>query len=847
MAKEGSRSEKVRKIFLRFDGNKDGGLNREEMAALVIAVNPRVKFSDEQISAILDEVFRTYGDYIDGDKGLSLEGLLRTYDDGAGDIDRDFDALGLHLEDDFVAESGDVSSVSANEVGRETSLAEGSSSIVDERAEGISRRKQNAAAWATSPKNGIMFDETWKLVEDLEILIKRLKVKYDSKMKQKDGKKGSDAAAMGGDGFSDFGWSREFGSENGGRDAEGGRRQWDELGAEYTSFLKDLQVLRSKADGSRTQDEAFDAHMALGRVLFDHQFFDESLVSFKRATELKPTDVRPHFRMGNALYALGRYAEAKDSYTLSLEVAEGNASQWSYLLPQIHVNRGISLESEGMLLSACEHYREAAILAPTHYRALKLLGSALFGVGEYRAAEKALEEAIFLKADYADAHCDLGSALHAMGEDERAVQEFQKALDLKPDHLDALYNLGGLFRDVGRYQRASEMYSKVLAIWPNHWRAQLNKAVALLGAGETEDAKRALKDAFKMTNRVELYDAITYLKHLQKRPKALASMIRRADQLGTSETQMQMGTSRSSTEEGVLVVDPGRFQRANSKTTPRQYLAFALDIRNFQRLTRFYRCDVNLLKKEMTETKVPVSQSGNAGTERTVRKAALEVILRRLLQFLKPETFQGAVKAVNERILTVLDSNGSGKVDLGMFFAILAPICAGPPEKRKRHVFDALVWRSAKGIGAQISKVDATKYIWFLRAVYLPSEGVSEMMEVHGEDDTTSISFPEFLEMFDDMDWGFGIINTLVKLETGDRVRHGRLQCAVCLYPIIGPRFKEVSSHFNLCSICYSQGKVPVADKQQEYRFKEYGSETEAMKDKFKFFSSHNHSTAENP
>ncbi|KAL6143379.1 hypothetical protein ACLB2K_054074 [Fragaria x ananassa] len=67
MATRGSRSEKVKRIFYQFDVNHDGGLNREEMAALVVAVNPRVKFSDEQINAILDEVFRTYGDFIDGD------------------------------------------------------------------------------------------------------------------------------------------------------------------------------------------------------------------------------------------------------------------------------------------------------------------------------------------------------------------------------------------------------------------------------------------------------------------------------------------------------------------------------------------------------------------------------------------------------------------------------------------------------------------------------------------------------------------------------------------------------------------------------------------------------------
>ena len=37
---------------------------------------------------------------------------------------------------------------------------------------------------------------------------------------------------------------------------------------------------------------------------------------------------------------------------------------------------------------------------------------------------KALEETIFMKPDYADAHCDLASALHAMGEDDRAIEVF---------------------------------------------------------------------------------------------------------------------------------------------------------------------------------------------------------------------------------------------------------------------------------------------------------------------------------------------------------------------------------------------------------------------------------------
>uniref|UniRef100_A0A2P2PJ59 Uncharacterized protein MANES_05G152300 n=1 Tax=Rhizophora mucronata TaxID=61149 RepID=A0A2P2PJ59_RHIMU len=786
MTTRGSRSEKVKRIFQQFDGNRDGGLNRDEMAALVVAVNPRVKFSDEQINAILDEVFRTYGEFIEGEKGLTYEGLLRTYDDGAGDVDRDFDALELELNLD---DNKGISEAS-------------SSSIVDERSVEL-QKKQRTAAWAVSPNHGIVFDGTWRIVDDLDILVKRLKSKQ-----AKDGKFKGDNF----DSYSEAGWSRELGPSSSEISEKEKRVFWEESGHDYAAFVKELGVLRSRADGARSREEAFDGHMAIGRVLYDHQLFKEALVSFKRACELQPMDVRPHFRAGNCLYALGRRNEAKEEFLLAREAAEAGGNQWAYLLPQIYVNLGIALEGEGMLLSACEYYREAAILCPTHFRALKFLGSALFGVGEYRAAVKALEEAIFIKLDYADAHCDLASALHAMGEDEKAIEVFQKAIDLKPGHVDALYNLGGLYMDLGRFQRASEMYNRVLTVWPNHWRAQLNKAVSLLGAGETEESKKALKEALKMTSRVELHDAIAHLKQLQKK-----------------KLKVNGGANG---EAAFVTVELTKFRIEGEKTTLRQDLADAIKIRSFQRITKLDHCDVELLKKEMDENDVPVSYSGGGVPEKSLRKSNLEEILRRFLSFLKPETFQGAVKAINEKILSVLDVTGSGRVDLGMFYAILAPICSGNPDKRKQMAFDALLWRPGNEGGTVIKNADAVYYIKLLRAIYLPSQGVSEMLELHGETDSSVVSFNEFLVMFNDRDWGFGIMSTLLKLEIGDRNRHGNHICHVCRYAIIGSRFREVKSNFSLCNQCYSEGKVPAVFKQDEYTFKEYGSEAEAMKDK---------------
>ncbi|MCO5579383.1 hypothetical protein L7F22_033238 [Adiantum nelumboides] len=535
--------------------------------------------------------------------------------------------------------------------------------------DGPSRKKDShMPAWASS---NIMYDSSWCLVEDLLIITKRLEAKMSSvAAKHRDTK----ALASESFGLSEASWSDESNAKVGGN-----KTPWEELGQGYINFCRELAEITQKADALATADEVLDALIAIGWTLLDHALYREALATFMKARDCKALDARPHFHMGNTFYSLGRFDEARNCYTSALSAAEAADNPWSHLVPQIHVNLGIALEADGMLLSACEHYKKATTLSPKHYRAMKLLGSALYGAGEYRAAERALSEAITLKPDFADAHCDLGLTVHAIGEDdERAVREFQLAVDLKPDHTEALYNLGGLFKDIGRYRRAAEMYSKVLALQPNNWRAQLNKGVTLLGAGETDEARKAIKEAFKMNNRVELYDAIMHLKLAGKRPRGLCDTIKLVDgdasPIGKSLVE--------GTEDGVMVVETSCFRQANKTTTPCQWLLHALDIRCFQRHTRLSRCSVSDLKKKFNESKLPASFS--------VSKDKLEELLRILLHFLNPHTFQGAVKAVNERILSVLDRAGEGQVDAGMFGAILAPICAGHMEKRKRVAFEIL-------------------------------------------------------------------------------------------------------------------------------------------------------------
>ncbi|KAI3799551.1 hypothetical protein L1987_34850 [Smallanthus sonchifolius] len=88
--------EKVRGIFQLFDQNKDGGLNKEELEALFGATISGL-CSQEQISSGANEVFRSYSGFIDGERGLTCDGLLQIYEDEGG-LDTDYDVLALRLK-----------------------------------------------------------------------------------------------------------------------------------------------------------------------------------------------------------------------------------------------------------------------------------------------------------------------------------------------------------------------------------------------------------------------------------------------------------------------------------------------------------------------------------------------------------------------------------------------------------------------------------------------------------------------------------------------------------------------------------------------------------------------------
>lgn len=88
------------------------------------------------------------------------------------------------------------------------------------------------------------------------------------------------------------------------------------------------------------------------------------------------------------------------------------------------------------------------------------------------AAEKALEQAILMDPQVAEAFHQLGCVYHKKGKFKKAMHTFQRALDIDPTHTEASIALSGLFNDTGKYQEGAATFlrakKRLEGIVPGH-------------------------------------------------------------------------------------------------------------------------------------------------------------------------------------------------------------------------------------------------------------------------------------------------------------------------------------------------------------------------------------------
>jgi tetratricopeptide (TPR) repeat protein len=148
---------------------------------------------------------------------------------------------------------------------------------------------------------------------------------------------------------------------------------------------------------------------------------------------------------------------------------------------------GLELSEQGFdrpALMAFERVAKSDPSAITFYN----LGTLYMKLGRPSDARTALERALSLTPDYADAHNTLGALLAQNGDFKAAVEHFKKALDARPDFADALNNLGYVLFQAGQPKDAYQLYERALQVQPDFPEALNNLGIFY---GQQRDFERA--------------------------------------------------------------------------------------------------------------------------------------------------------------------------------------------------------------------------------------------------------------------------------------------------------------------------------------------------------------------
>ncbi len=192
--------------------------------------------------------------------------------------------------------------------------------------------------------------------------------------------------------------------------------KWDEAIAVVTAHLEE-------------NPESEDALATLGDLYRNREDFENALSYYERAIALKGEVTNEDwfllFARGIAYERLGMWQEAEADFLKTLEFRPNEPDVLNYL--------GYSWIDQGInLIEGREMIERAVAQRPNNGFIVDSLGWAQYLVGDYEAAAKTLEKAVYLEPGDATLNDHLGDAYWKIGREREARFQWQHALGLGP-------------------------------------------------------------------------------------------------------------------------------------------------------------------------------------------------------------------------------------------------------------------------------------------------------------------------------------------------------------------------------------------------------------------------------
>ena len=140
--------------------------------------------------------------------------------------------------------------------------------------------------------------------------------------------------------------------------------------------------------------------------------FEEAILSFRKAIELKSDYTDAHYNLGVVLSEVDRLSKAVFCYNKAIELRPDYA--------QAHNNLAMLSDILGKFDLAIRHYSEAIDLNPDHPEVHFNMARTLIKIKKYRKGIEHYLKVITLRPDFVDAYLELAMAFHSEGYQKKA-------------------------------------------------------------------------------------------------------------------------------------------------------------------------------------------------------------------------------------------------------------------------------------------------------------------------------------------------------------------------------------------------------------------------------------------